>query len=144
MVCGLSPLGGRSSSRETSEPSFRYQEPVIDLILERMPISIYFGLVSSVIVYLVCIPLGIIKALRHRSHMDKRNIGRRVCGLRRSRVCSGCSVRCLLLYALGMVPERRLADGGLGIHGIFRAGRGPLPPHVSSARLLFARFPLHL
>jgi len=50
--------------------SFRYQEPVINLIFERMPISIYFGLVSSVIVYLVCIPLGIIKALRHRSHMD--------------------------------------------------------------------------
>jgi len=50
--------------------SFRYQEPVLDLILERMPISIFFGLVSSIIVYLVCIPLGIFKALRHRSHAD--------------------------------------------------------------------------
>lgn len=50
--------------------SFRYQEPVLDLILQRMPISIYFGLVSAVIVYLVCIPLGILKALKHRTHTD--------------------------------------------------------------------------
>jgi microcin C transport system permease protein len=50
--------------------SFRYQEPVLELILERMPISIYFGLVSAIIVYFVCIPLGIFKALRHRTPAD--------------------------------------------------------------------------
>ena len=50
--------------------SFRYQEPVLDLILQRMPISIYFGIVSAIISYLVCIPLGIFKALRHRSLAD--------------------------------------------------------------------------
>ena len=50
--------------------SFRYQEPVMDLILERIPISIFFGLVSSFFVYLVCVPLGIFKALKHRTHSD--------------------------------------------------------------------------
>jgi microcin C transport system permease protein len=40
------------------------------MILERVPVSLYFGLVSLIIAYLVSIPLGISKALRHRSLFD--------------------------------------------------------------------------
>ncbi len=50
--------------------SFRYQEPVLDLIIERMPIAIYFGLMTAFLSYVVCIPLGIFKALRHKSWAD--------------------------------------------------------------------------
>ena len=50
--------------------SYRYFEPVTKLIIERLPISIYFGLTSTIIVYLVCIPLGVLKALNHRNFYD--------------------------------------------------------------------------
>ena len=50
--------------------SYNYQEPVIDVILERMPISLFFGLTSFLLSYLVCIPLGLKKALKHNSRFD--------------------------------------------------------------------------
>ncbi|MFY0663515.1 MAG: microcin C ABC transporter permease YejB [Natronospirillum sp.] len=43
---------------------------VIELIIERMPVSISLGLWSTLIIYLVCIPLGIAKAVRHHSKFD--------------------------------------------------------------------------
>ncbi len=39
-------------------------------IKARLPVSIWFGLFSFVATYLVCIPLGIAKALRHRQKFD--------------------------------------------------------------------------
>jgi microcin C transport system permease protein len=50
--------------------SYRYNEPVWSVISQRFPISLYFGLLSLVITYLVCIPLGVVKAIGHRSAMD--------------------------------------------------------------------------
>lgn len=50
--------------------STRYYDPVWDMILERIPISLYFGLLSMVIVYGICIPLGIAKAIKHTSVFD--------------------------------------------------------------------------
>lgn len=50
--------------------SYRYNEPVSDVIRERFPVSLYYGLVTLVITYAVCIPLGILKAIRHRTVVD--------------------------------------------------------------------------
>ena len=50
--------------------SFFKGRPVIDLILEKMPVSISLGLWTTLIVYLVCIPLGIAKAVRDGSPFD--------------------------------------------------------------------------
>lgn len=50
-----------------------YTEPTKtawEKIRSRIPVSIWFGLCSFVITYLVCIPLGIAKALRHRQAFD--------------------------------------------------------------------------
>jgi microcin C transport system permease protein len=44
--------------------------PVVDLILEKMPVSISLGLWSTLIIYLVSIPLGIRKAVRDGSRFD--------------------------------------------------------------------------
>ncbi|ACL02666.1 binding-protein-dependent transport systems inner membrane component [Desulfatibacillum aliphaticivorans] len=40
------------------------------LIKERFPVSLIFGIVSFVLSYVVCIPLGIMKALRHGRPFD--------------------------------------------------------------------------
>ncbi len=50
--------------------SFFKGRPVVDLILEKMPVSISLGLWTTLIVYLVSIPLGIAKALRDGSQFD--------------------------------------------------------------------------
>jgi len=50
--------------------SYRYNEPVWDVIKQRFPISLFYGLVSLVITYIVCIPLGVVKAIGHRGTMD--------------------------------------------------------------------------
>ena len=50
--------------------SYRYNEPVWDVIRSRFPVSLYYGLVTLVITYLVCIPLGVVKAIKHRTVID--------------------------------------------------------------------------
>jgi microcin C transport system permease protein len=40
------------------------------LISSRIPVSLWFGITSFVLSYLICIPLGIAKALRHRQAFD--------------------------------------------------------------------------
>ena len=50
--------------------SFFRDETVVDLVLEKMPVSISLGLWTTIIVYLVCIPLGIRKAVRDGTRFD--------------------------------------------------------------------------
>jgi microcin C transport system permease protein len=50
--------------------SFRYNEPVLRVIADRMPISLYYGFVTAIFTSLICIPLGILKAIRHRMPVD--------------------------------------------------------------------------
>ena len=50
--------------------SFSYEEPVWDVILSKLPVSLQFGIASLVLTYLLCIPLGIAKAIRDRSTFD--------------------------------------------------------------------------
>lgn len=51
--------------------SFFKGKPVSELILDKMPVSISLGLWSTLLIYLIAIPLGIAKARRHNSLMDK-------------------------------------------------------------------------
>jgi microcin C transport system permease protein len=50
--------------------SYRYNEPVWDLMKERFPISLFYGVIVLIITYGVCVPLGILKAIRHNTWMD--------------------------------------------------------------------------
>ena len=50
--------------------SYRYNEPVWDIIRERFPISIFYGILTLIITYSICVPLGIIKAIKHRTFLD--------------------------------------------------------------------------
>jgi len=50
--------------------STRYYDPVLTMIADRMPISIYFGILSLILTYTICIPLGILKAIRHKTIVD--------------------------------------------------------------------------
>ena len=50
--------------------SFYKDKSVIDLIIEKLPVSISLGLWTTLIVYLISIPLGVKKAVRDGSDFD--------------------------------------------------------------------------
>ncbi len=50
--------------------SFYSDKPVVDLIIDKLPVSISLGLWATLITYLVSIPLGIKKAVRDGSPFD--------------------------------------------------------------------------
>jgi len=50
--------------------SYTHSEPVLGLIGSRMEISIQFGLIGYFLTWLVCVPLGVLKAIKHRTGFD--------------------------------------------------------------------------
>ena len=50
--------------------SYIYQDPVWDVIKSRFPVSIFLGLTGFLLSYVVCVPLGVFKAIRHGSRFD--------------------------------------------------------------------------
>ncbi|MCK4864222.1 MAG: microcin C ABC transporter permease YejB [Gammaproteobacteria bacterium] len=50
--------------------SYYYQESVVQLMASKLPVSISLGLWTFVLVYLSCIPLGIIKAVKDGTPFD--------------------------------------------------------------------------
>jgi len=50
--------------------SYTYAKPVTDVMKPRFKISLFFGLIGYFLTYIVCIPLGIRKALNHGSAFD--------------------------------------------------------------------------
>ncbi|MBF0132643.1 MAG: microcin C ABC transporter permease YejB [Magnetococcales bacterium] len=50
--------------------SYYYHRSVVDLVVEKLPVSISLGIWSFLLTYLVSIPLGIRKAIRHQSRFD--------------------------------------------------------------------------
>jgi microcin C transport system permease protein len=50
--------------------SYTSGRPVVDLIIEKLPVSISIGLWTTLLTYLVCIPLGVAKAVRDGTPFD--------------------------------------------------------------------------
>ena len=79
--------------------SFSTEEPVIQMIAERVPISLQFGLVSMLLTYIVCVILGVTMAVRKGAAFD-----------------TGASVVLIILYSipplmLGILLKVFLAGG---------------------------------
>lgn len=50
--------------------STKYSDSVISMVGSRVPISLRFGIVSLILTYGICIPLGMSKALKHKTVYD--------------------------------------------------------------------------
>jgi microcin C transport system permease protein len=50
--------------------SYVYQDPVWVVIKSRFPVSLFLGLTGFLLGYFICVPLGVIKAVRHGSTFD--------------------------------------------------------------------------
>jgi microcin C transport system permease protein len=44
--------------------------PVWDVMASRFPVSLYYGIITLILTYAICIPLGILKAIKHRTAVD--------------------------------------------------------------------------
>lgn len=60
----------KNISRLDFGESFTYEEPAIDVIKSKMPVSLQFGVISLIMSYLVCIILGVVKAVKNGSAFD--------------------------------------------------------------------------
>lgn len=50
--------------------SFTYEEEVVNVIMSKFPVSLQFGIASLILSYLISIPLGVMKAVKHGSKFD--------------------------------------------------------------------------
>jgi len=47
-----------------------FGDPVASVIASRMPVALYFGILTAILTYGICLPLGILKAIKHRTAID--------------------------------------------------------------------------
>lgn len=47
-----------------------FNDPVGEMILARVPVALYFGLLTAFFTYAISLPLGVLKALKHRTFID--------------------------------------------------------------------------
>jgi microcin C transport system permease protein len=52
------------------QDSLMYGDPVGEVIRSRLPISLFYGLLTAILTYTISIPLGILKAIKHRTWID--------------------------------------------------------------------------
>ena len=50
--------------------STKFGDPVWSLIKSRIPVALYFGILTAMLTYGICLPLGILKAIKHRTAID--------------------------------------------------------------------------
>ena len=135
------PSGCGTSSTWISARSYIYQDPVWDVIKSRFPISIFLGLTGFLLSYLVCVPLGVIKAVRHGSRFDFFSsvivfLGYAVPGW-------ALGTALLVLFGGGsfwsIFPARRIPARQLGISQRVGARSRPAASHVAAGLLLHGR-----
>ncbi len=94
--------------------SYFRDQSVIDLVLDKMPVSISLGLWTTLLTYLICLPLGIAKAVRDGSHFDVWTSGAIIVG--NAIPSFGFAILLLVLFAGGnyydWFPLRGLTSPG--------------------------------
>ncbi len=48
-----------------------YNDPVWEMIKTRLPISLYYGLIALFLTYGICVPLGVLKAMKPHGYLDR-------------------------------------------------------------------------
>ena len=90
--------------------SYKYPNKTVgQLIMDRFRISLTFGISGFVLTYLVCVPLGIAKALRHGSAFDAASS---------ALVFAGYAIP---PFAFGMLLKMLFAGGGAGLWDVLPA-----------------------
>jgi microcin C transport system permease protein len=83
--------------------SFFQGRPVVDLVVDKLPVSISLGLWTTLLTYLICIPLGIAKAKRDGTRFDIWSSGAIVVGYAIPSFLFGLLL--IILFATGAVVK---------------------------------------
>lgn len=94
--------------------SFVSGEPVLHLILERLPYTLYLNLVVLVLLYLIAVPLGMLSALRRHSRLDHAITLIAFCG----QSLPGFWLAMLLIYLVAVPSHGWLPINGMASYGI--------------------------
>lgn len=84
--------------------STRYNDPVLEMIADRLDISLTFGITSTILVYLICIPLGVRKALKHKKAFDNLSSAMVFIGYALPGYIVGIIILSLFSFKLGWLP----------------------------------------
>jgi microcin C transport system permease protein len=112
--------------------SFRYNAPVTQVIADRLPVSIYYGIITALFTYGICIPLGTLKAIRHRTRLDTFTsvvifIGYAVPGFALGAVLSNLLAVRWAVFPLGGFESVGAAQLGLWAHALDIVWHSVLP-----------------
>jgi microcin C transport system permease protein len=100
--------------------SSRYNEPVWETIKTRFPVTIFYGLTTLILTYLVCVPLGIAKAIRHNSHFDNVTSGAVFLGYAIPGYVVGIALLVIFASQLNWLPLGGFVSDDFSQFGVFR------------------------
>lgn len=84
--------------------SFKINEPVLDLIINRLPLTIQLVLMSTFITFIIAIPLGIIAAMKKNSWIDYASSLFSLVGVSSPVFFTGVLLVLLFSYKLDILP----------------------------------------
>jgi len=84
--------------------SFKYQEPALPIILERLPATLELAVAAMIVAIIISIPLGILSATRRNSFFDLFITGSSVLGKAMPNFWLGIMLILLFSVSLGMLP----------------------------------------
>jgi len=99
--------------------SLSFGDPVTTLIWQRIPIALYFGILTYIITFAVCIPLGIVKAIKHRTWVDNTSSVLIFIGYSVPNFALGAIMLVYLGARLGWFPMFGLVSEGWAEMGMF-------------------------
>lgn len=91
--------------------SFRYQEPALPIVLERMPASFELAIASMIVATVIAIPLGILSATKRNSFLDIFITGSAVLGKAMPSFWLGIMLILFFAVQMGALPVS--GKGGL-------------------------------
>ena len=102
--------------------SKKFGDPVLTLIKDRIPVALYFGVLTAIITYSVCLPLGILKAIKHRTFIDNSTSVLIFVGYSVPGFALGALMVVYLAARAGWFPDVRSRFSGVGAPAVVDMG----------------------
>lgn len=100
--------------------SLKFNEPVIKLVMERLPATIELGIASMLVAILIAIPLGVYSAIKHNSLLDHAGMGVALIGISLPNFWLGIMLIYFLGGQLNLLPVAGRIEYGVEVQPITR------------------------
>jgi peptide/nickel transport system permease protein len=98
--------------------SLKFNEPVINLVTERLPATIELGIASLVVAILISVPLGVYSAIKHNSLLDHAGMSVALIGVSLPNFWLGIMLIYFLGGQLNLLPVAGRIEYGIKIQPI--------------------------